>query len=540
MKYKVSVIKLVTLVMIGALAVAMVACTAAAKPGPAGPPGEQGPPGQDAPTPDPPETDPPETDPPEPTGAAPEVTMMFPDVYLSLDGNGDKNRSFTLREHFADIDSLLKYTVASSDAAIATAAVTDGVLKVTAVKDGSTTITVTAADDEGSMTAADDFSVTVAKTNAVPTTHGLSITDSTKLGTKLYYREGPQTYKVTVVSDAGAATGAVAVTDAILADPKDFNIVIGDAKKDMPKVDDPADNKISVAVTRTGTHDYTIVITPNATGFSGKPSQDVMIYPMDMFRAPVKDPWKFTVMYNTPPQVLSKSFHLELKRSADSDAAVDGFQPMTVTAGASGAGATGQAPGNVGRVNISDFFVWSSLERMPEDPAAPIVVDDFAAFATAPVAALATPTATDIPADKIDKVTDTVCTASLSSAGYAVVMSLNEAGKFLVDPRAETTTGTPETNDNEREVDHKDVIVDVMKRQSLNAIRIDSRFKDLGGDGVQTANPEEAALGNPETYAMYQKNMDMTADKTGTVTVTISCTDKDETETVTGTVVVRS
>ena len=85
--------------------------------------------------------------------------------------------------------------------------VTDGVLKVTAVKDGNTTITVTAADDEGSMTAVDDFSVTVAKTNAAPTTHGLSITDTTALQKKLYYRDGARTHNVTVVSDAGCCNG---------------------------------------------------------------------------------------------------------------------------------------------------------------------------------------------------------------------------------------------------------------------------------------------------------------------------------------------
>ena len=235
---------------------------------------------------------------------------MFPDIYLTLAGSGDKDRSFTLRQHFADIDSLLKYTVASSDAMIATAAVTDGVLKVTAKKDGNATITVTAADDEGLTTAVDDFSVTVAKTNAAPTTHGLSITDTTALGKKLYYRDGARTHKVTVVSNAGAATGAVAVTDSILTE--DFNVVVG--KEKSAGVDDPTDNKISVKVTKTGAHSYSIVITPNATGFGGVTSQTVKIYPKDMFRAQVADPWEFMAMYNPPPKTLSKSFHLELKR----------------------------------------------------------------------------------------------------------------------------------------------------------------------------------------------------------------------------------
>ena len=532
MKYKVSVIKLVTLVlMIGALAVAMVACSGAAgTTGPAGPPGEQGPPGE---TPDP--TTPPTTDPPDPTpspGAAPEVTMMFLDVYLSLDGNGDKNRSFTLREHFADIDSLLKYTVASSDAAIATAAVTDGVLKVTAIKDGNTTITVTAADDEGSMTAADDFSVTVAKTNAAPTTHGLSITDATALQKRLYYRDGARTHNnITVVSEAGAATGAVAVTDSILVD--DFNVVIGDAKTGMPKVDDPADNKISVKVMKTGAHSYSIVITPDPAGFGDKTSQSVKIYPKDKFRAEVADPWEFTAMYNPPPKTLTDSFHLELKRDEDSDATTN--DPVTVTAGASGAGAQANV-GNVGRVILSDFFILKSLERMVEDPPAPIETNDFNGTTANVDGDLVAATPTNDPAVKIDKVTDTVCTVSQSSSSMGVVMSLNEAGAFLVDPDPDGDN-TLEEN----EVDHKDVLV-VSEVQALNAIRIDSRVSALGDDDVWTLTPTASDLAalSPEAYATYLKNKDTSAETTGNFTVTISCTDKDETATVTGTVVVRS
>ena len=515
MKYKVSVIKKIAfLVMTMALAVAMVACSGAA-----GTPGPAGPPGKDAPAPDPTTPTTPTTPTPtEPTGAAPEVTKMFPDIYLTLAGSaGDKDRSFTLREHFADIDSLLKYTAASSDAMIATAAVTDGVLKVTAIKDGSATITVTAADDEGLTTAVDDFSVTVAKTNAAPTTHGLSITDATALQKRLYYRDGARTHNnITVVSNAGAATGAVAVTDSILTD--DFKVVVG---ADDAGVDD----KIAVKVTKTGAHSYSIVITPKATGFGGDMSQPVKIYPKDMFRAPVADPWEFTAMYNPPPKVLSPSFHLELKRSEAGTNTNPAIQ--TVTAGATGAGATGGVTGNVGRVIISDFFILDSLERTTGTPETVGSTDhaidddnDVTALAASPATA-----ATRVALAKIDKVTDTVCTVSQSSSSMAVVMSLNEAGVFSIGQAAEA------------EVAHMSLLV-VPEVQALNAIRIDSRYSALGTDNIQTDPPTTPVT--PANHATYQNTKDTPATSTGTFTVTISCTDKDETETVTGTVVVRS
>ena len=293
-------------------------------------------------------------------------------------------------------------------------------------------------------------------------------------------------------------------------------------KEKSAGVDDPTDNKISVKVTKTGAHSYSIVITPNLAGFGGETSQLVKIYPKDMFRAQVKDPWEFTAMYNPPPKALTDSFHLELKRGAAAST------PITVTAGASGAGATGSIPGNVGRVVISDFFILNSLERT------------MGTAVGAPLSAVVGDTDIDVgtitsanTAARIDKVTDTVCTVSQSSSSEAVAMPLNEAGALRVEVSDETTGAAAE-------VAHMGFLV-VPEVQALNAIRIDSRFSDLGGDNVQTATPNDLDTDiSPEAYATYLKNKDTVATKSGTFAVTISCTDKDETATVTGTVVVRS
>lgn len=171
MKYKVSVIKLVTLVMmIGALAVAMVACTGAAT-GPAGPPGEQGPPGPAAPTPEP--ADPAEPTTPEPagpTGAAPMVSTPFPHVYLALEGDGNpKTKVIDLDAHITDSDSRVKFSAMSSDSMIATATPPEGgrTVTITPVRVGTVTVTVTARDGDNPPLM-EDISVTVVRNNVRP------------------------------------------------------------------------------------------------------------------------------------------------------------------------------------------------------------------------------------------------------------------------------------------------------------------------------------------------------------------------------------
>ena len=464
-----------------ALAVAIVACSSGpGSTGPAGPKGDKGDPGDTTTTP------PGEQTPPPTVGSPPEVTMMFPDVYLTLAGAGDKNRSFTLREHFADIDSLLKYTVATKDAAIATAAVTDGVLKVTAIKDGNTTITVTAADDEGSMTAADDFPVTVVKTNAAPTTSGLNVTDVTELEKPLYIVEGLRFDTITVRSVAGAAAP---VEDSIV---DNFAVVIGAEKAKMPGVDaDPADDMVTVAVKKGTGHNYDIEVTPMATA---KDSQTVMIYPMDMFGAMVSEPWTFKAMFNTPPKELSKTFELiELVRGGTAAAVAPVDADLT-------------DGGNVGIISISEYFVWESLNTSTMrngtgDPEPPITLAD-------------PPTAAQLA--MIDTVGDTVCGVSLSPTTLAVAQLLNEAGEDILDSASTDEAIKAHT---------------VVGSQALFAIRIDSRYRSLGTDGIVSAdNPLSAKVAENDTRAT----------ETGTVSITISCTDKDATATVTGRVVIRA
>ena len=498
MIHKVSVVKkIMFLLMTMALAVAMVACSGAA-----GTPGPAGPPGKDAPTPDPttpttPTTTP--TTPTDPTGAAPEVTMMFSNVYLTLKG-GRKTDSFEMSAHFNDVDSLLKYTLSSTDATVATAVEKNGTLTITAIKDGTATITVTASDDEGLSKASADIAVTVVKENAAPTTHGLNKTDRTNLLEKrLYYRDGDQTRTVTVVANPGAVVAGAAgsVTDSILVD--DFKVVIGKAKANGD--DDISDNKISVTVTKTtGAHSYSIVIDPNEDGFGGLTSQMVKIYPKDMFGAMVKDPWEFTAMYNPPPESLGDSFHIELERDATPANPDDPNAPNTADPDGD---TLADRTGNIGKIVISEYFVLDSLEITKKpDTGADLEENDLAALIVAQDS-VTVRAATAAERAKIDLVGDTVCTVSPQTGSYAVVMPLNEAGNLF--------SGA--------EIDHKEYLV--TGDQALTAIRIDSRYSSLGTDMIVTATG------------------DMKAIATGTFKVTISCTDKDATAIVEGTVVVR-
>ena len=514
MKYKVSVIKLVTLVlMIGALAVAMVACSGAAgTPGPAGPQGEQGLPGE---TPDP--TPPPTTDPTEPVappGAAPERTdKMFDHVYLTLKG-GRMTSAFEMSEYFKDVDSLLKYIPTSSDATVATAVEKNGTLTITAEKDGTATITVTASDDEGLNTAMGEISVTVVKANTAPTTTGLNVSDVTELQKKLYIVEGLRSDIITVRSDPGAVTAGAAgsVTDSIV---DKFKVVIDK--------EGAADDLVVVGVKKgTEAHKYVISVTPKPEALNAD-SQTVKIYPMDMFGEMVSKPWTFKANFNKSPSALKDSFGtVELHRGGQNPAGAQ--KTVAAVTNISGAAISATNPVVFATViKISEYFRDAHFDASPSDgkrDSSCTVSDGSGDLAVVQELSVLGAAKTGIAADGTDVA---------SSAGPPVV-----PGTYRVSTDAaivdEVVTGIlngPEAFDKH-----------LRGSGQLGGILIDSRYKAYGTDMI---DGEDLAAGSITTPAIAS-DQDVRIqgdDLLDSFTVKITCMDKDGSDEVTGKVVVR-
>ena len=325
MKYNVSVVKRIALLMMTmALAVALVACQGAAgTPGPAGPPG---PPGDPAPTTP---TDP--TTPTEPTvtNAPPTVTTAFKPVYLALAGTGKKT-SYTvadLNKHITDADSALRFGASSSAAKVATAKVDNNTLTITATGAGSAMVTVTANDGANPALEA-MIAVTVVKTNAAPTTNGLSKADRDNLQKDLYIADGTKSFTVTIISLPGPASDSF--EDAIV---DDYKVEIGDKAK-------TTDDYVIVTVKKGTGNKHVINVTPKS-GTNGK-SVDVKVYPKDKFGATPSDAWTFKATINTIPKVLVGSLgDIDLSRTA------------TASIGAATAS-----------IDIGRYFDTSTLDRM--------------------------------------------------------------------------------------------------------------------------------------------------------------------------------
>ena len=152
MKYKVSVVKRITLLLMTmALAVVFLACQAATPkagdPGPAGPAGE-------------------------PAPQRPYVDKEFEDVRLMTSGD-DTSKDITLAGHFVDPDgddSDLTYDAVSDQPDVVTAEVSGSTLTITAVAVGEAKITVKAMDEDGQASSGAEpgarFTVTVVETGA--------------------------------------------------------------------------------------------------------------------------------------------------------------------------------------------------------------------------------------------------------------------------------------------------------------------------------------------------------------------------------------
>ena len=460
-----------------ALAVAMVACTAAAgnKVGPAGP---AGPPGTDAPTPEPTDpttpTDPTPTD-PTPTGDAPVVLKAFTPVYLALEGTGKAlSKTLALDTHITDSDSQLKFTASSSDemkVKLGAMGVNSRSVTITAVRVGTVTITVEARDGDNPALIA-TFPVTVVRNNAQPTTNDLSQLDRDKLEKRLYVSESARTDTVTVVAAAGG-TSVEEVEDSI----DGFKVVVG---KDDAGVDD----KVSVSVTMgTGANKYDIVVTPNPTAkdrLNKGGKQSVKIYPKDMFGVASSEAWEFSAMFNTTPKTLIASIPtIRLTR------------PGTVEEGT--VDADGTAPDSAALILLSDYFNYASLQRMVK----------------------ANADATAVAAGEIDEIGDTVCAVTSSPETLAFVHSLDETGTLLGDD-ANVVVGNL-----------------ITAPEALGAIRIDSRYSSFGGDNIASS-----ITNNPPQTAEVP-NVETPATGAGAFDITIRCTDKDATAKVTGRVVVQ-
>ena len=440
-----------------ALAVAMVACSGAAgAPGPAGPPG---PPGQDAPTPEPTDppapTDPP--DPPGPTGAAPEVTTPFKDVYLALDGTGKMTSAkVELDKHITDTDSQLKFTASSSDAMIAklgAMTVNSRDVTITAVRVGTVTITVEARDGDNPALMA-QFSVTVVRNNDQPTTNDLSQADRDELEKRLYVSDGTRTDTVTVVASAGV-TSSEPVEDSIT----DFKVVINET-------DATTDDHVTVKVTKGTGNQYTIDVTPKATSL-GMGMQKVEIYPKDMFGAPSSEAWEFNAVYNTPPEALIDSF---------------GVVQMDRTL-ATAAHAVGETVGTLKAIAIERYFHRESLDWM-------------AVPANAPT--------TDNTAMRVG---DTVCVVDVSKEGFLFVQELNTTA---------TAAGITDTTPADGVLDTIVVANVKMSHHALAAIVLDGQYSSYGANGLV---PDAAADSNVATGTGVVDVTIRCTDKDATATV---------------------
>ena len=149
MKYKFGVVKRITLLLMTmALAVAMVACEAAAgKPGEPGEPGAPGAPGE---TPK----------------LAPVIKVPFEPVALMVEG--DAAGPIDVSAHFYDPEGeALTYAIAVAPEGFVTAELAEGMLTITPVAEGSATITVTATDPDSKSTSA-SIAVTVAPEGMMP------------------------------------------------------------------------------------------------------------------------------------------------------------------------------------------------------------------------------------------------------------------------------------------------------------------------------------------------------------------------------------
>ena len=448
-----------------ALAVAMVACS-----GTAGTPGPAGPPGKDAPTPDPTPTTPTTpTEPAGPTGEAPVVSKPFtPIIYLALGGTGKAHsKTIVLDKHITDSDSQLKFTASSSDAMVAklgAMTVNSRSVTITAVRVGTVTITVEARDgDNPSLTA--QFSVTVVRSNAQPTTNDLSKADRDKLEKRLYVADGARTDTVTVVASAGI-TSSEPVEDTIAG----FKVEINDTPV-------TTDDHVTVAVTKgTGTNKYDIKVTPKATS-SGMGMQKVEIYPMDMFGAPSSEAWEFNAMFNTPPTALTESFGvIQMDRSL-----------------ATRAVATVATVGTYTPIALEGYFLRESLD-----------------WADAPPNALTTD-------NTAKRVGDTVCVVDVSKGTYLLVQELNTLVLKSLD--ADITDTTP--------IDGVDDEIEVGDLKSphhaLGAIIIDSQYSSYGDNGILTGSDAEADVSATGTgvvdITIRCTDKDATATVTGKVVV---------------------
>ena len=361
---------------------------------------------------------------------------------------------------------------------------------ITAVRIGTVTITIEDRDgDNPPLTA--QFSVTVVRNNARPTTNDLSQFDRDELEERLYVADGLRTDPVTVVASAGVVSSEF--EDSISA--TDFAIVIG--PEGAHGVDKAAtDDLVIVKVKKTTGNRYVIDLTPKdkVLNVGVAKSQAIKIYPKDKFGATSLEAWTFTAKFNTPPSVLDDSFGtIRLTRPAGAALVAAVVPPAT--------------PPSAATIKIDDYFNFASLQRMVK--AGDITETD---LVSQQPATAATERA------KIDDVGDTVCDVTVDTK-LAVVQNLNEAGALLADANT-TPTGAAVVSQHLR-----------ADSQALAAIRIDSRVSAVGTDKIILALTAAGIVPDPKD--------DTLAKGEGAFDITIRCTDKDATAEVTGRVVIK-
>ena len=202
MKVAITAKRVVILMMTMALAVAMVACKAAA-PGEAGAPGAPGTPGQ----------------PGEPAPRLPYLNTGFADVELAATGEM-ATMSITLAGHFVDPhEGALTYSASSEPSDVVETSVSGNTLTLTAVKEGTATVTVGAENNDGpaAFNPGAQFTVTVMETVA-PTVAEGGIPDQT-----LYKDDSPVALTLTTDADSmGYFTHTSAITYDVSSSPVGF------------------------------------------------------------------------------------------------------------------------------------------------------------------------------------------------------------------------------------------------------------------------------------------------------------------------------
>ncbi len=192
----------------------------------------------------------------------PPVPLGIPEVTVAA----GHTATLDLSKHFDDPDGdTLLYTAATSDAGVATAAVSGSTLTVGGVANGEATVTVTAHDPEG-LSAGQDFTVTVPNRSpeAVDSIPGVELValDSTAIAVSGYFTDpdGDTLAYAAETSDAGVAVAAVSGDTVTVSGVAQGSAIVTVTAADPEGL--AAEQAIAVSIARP--EPTTVVVTPDS------------------------------------------------------------------------------------------------------------------------------------------------------------------------------------------------------------------------------------------------------------------------------------